>query len=472
MTLNLTKLTKYYRPAIYLAAVILLLTLVCTFLYWDFYHKKQDTIARLLPANTQLYLHLDYPSYLTSGSRQSKLLEYLFNDFGAILPADGQLRITDIKTNLDREIALVLTEQGQWLLIAKINDHKTLTEKLSGQAKMILINKKYLIVSPDAQTIKNLSQNKNQLTLADKLPWLKNYDSNFLKIYLQSRLAMNLAPSKQTKDLIQEYIKKNGLDRLYLSLDQNLNFFLQVNQNFAPGAKLLTSTLPANTLLTIATDNAWSFLEKTAAKLQTVSGKDWSRFLALNSPDQKNIDLNLSDLVSLLNRPLQLILTKGIKDEPDYLIVLPNITTTDQQKVEKIIQTLAAKQYPQKITRTLSDGTKVNELLSDPDLYRWTETKVGDKIIKTTGDQAGDWKIAYTVAGQNLIIATNHEDLAKLIREERNINLDQKCLLTPLANFYLTLDNWLNSGFLAKYKEIFTGLTANVNDNIAFGCLN
>jgi len=370
--------------------------LLLLFSIWQ--RNFSDTLIKYAPTDTDLYVHFSRPK-INSAEKIDQIINNIFIDLA--LPDYESL-------DIDREVAVLgrlQNNQIQYGLIIKTN-RPAKFKKLLTDAKL---NYRPLTF--------------NRFVVADQ-NWLETYQpdkNNFIRTNIAQRFhplsSINIYVSSQflatvTSDLNLNFVhlflknEHNDLAVSFKAKGDDLKMFaggilsvVRSADEFI--AQDLKPTIAGD--LVLATTDAHLLLNNWQNNLKNISADDYQQFIA------SQLNTNLNTYLSVDNRQLFLVALKNgpqsgwLFDDYDFYISLENLYS---EKVEEILKNIIANRYPIIKSVYLSDGTKVSELLPDPEQFSFVN-KNGLKYLYAPDNQ---FILIYKSEGNNTIIS-NSESL-------------------------------------------------------------
>ena len=162
----------------------------------------------------------------------------------------------------------------------------------------------------------------------------------------------------------------------------------------------------------------------------------------------------------------------------DFALLLPAADQTSSESLEQFWRILLAQKLPRPVVKTLPDGSRVTELLVQPESFTWQPVTLTDNITaRVLSEPRLDFSLAYIQTAGHLIISSSLDHLRSLMTDSgfSLIALEQRCGLknfSPLAVFNnqnqassTTIFNYLPQGIIALGPESNQALVGCLVDN-------
>ncbi|MBI5621462.1 hypothetical protein HY933_01170 [Candidatus Falkowbacteria bacterium] len=467
---------KILSPSRVIVALFVLLTLlifgVVGALYWHWNLTRRDTLTMLVPADAELYLHLDYMPSRLQGTAVEPLLTQILTAADQYFFTDSALSLPELLTTYsDREIGLLQDSGSRWLMIMKVKRAKELLPLLNGQKNFSLLSGQYLLVSPEPTAAALITAGREQsiTTLGDTVPWAHRADQTPIKLYLRADRLTRLTDDTRSQQLIQAYVDQHNLRQLSLSLTPELYFSLSADQPLDRLTALLMTRLPRDTILSVALPD----LQDSASRLIT----DWLQSDPATTEQSPTLWQNYEDsyrfswteIAPLLRRPAQLFIGRA-DARTVYALALRLEPQDDTKQLDTILTNIIARHFPTRVTATLPDGTPVTELLSQPENFRLDSRSINGRTLNIVANDTPVWELGYALDDQWLIIGNSINFLTELLKPENNLNLPSLCPAVGQPSLWLVPGQFLPATQLAPITGSNTAAILNTDNQTITGC--
>jgi len=463
-----------YKATIYIISVIIILLLLLAGVFYGSWHyNNQDSIAELVPADSPIYLHLDYNNYKLNNDKTEKFFNLFFKQIDDYFLPNSQLKFSQsLKNYLDREIALVLDKDNNWFLISRIKNSANLTEIISNKQNFSLLKGKYLIITKNPSSLKLIKKVKAKPSLSfNNLPWQKNYDKNIIKLFFRPKIISENLNNNLARAFWNDYISKKQISYFYFSANDNFNFILSSDGIFDDAQELIKQQLPINTVLAIAEKNLLSSSQEINKQLKQLDPVSYWQLVNTWQDYEENYHFNFQEIEPLLNHPVQIIVTQEANEPKKFTLIINQLEETNTKALEKIIKNITARHFPKKTKKELPDGTKVTELISDPENLYFEEIKIQDKKIKLIKNDQPLWELAYIFTDDELLISNSLSDLKALIREKNALDLGQECQIISNIDIFVRPFKLLPTDKTKPYQSFLNSIIFDINKEDIKGCL-
>ncbi len=391
-----------------------------------------DTLIDYAPDDTVFYIHFSRPK-INNAEKIDLILKNIFVDFG----------IKDYESlDINREVAVVGRLNGdevKYGLIIK-TDRPARTKKIllsSGLDFKVLSYNKFLIAtanwSNDYQInkdnfVKNeVSKRFHSLSTINIYAASEFFDNNDdLNLKMIYSLLKN-----ENNDLIVNF-KAHGHQ-----LKMNTGGISSVVSRYSPfKLKNLKESISGD--LVFASNDIYSLIQNWQDNLKTISSADYELFSV------SKIATSLNTYLFSDNHNILVVAQKNnnnsgwIFGDYDFYVSTGNIYTT---KIEEILKSIMAVQYPMTKSVYLSDGTRVSELVPDISSYSFLE-KNGLMYLYSPDEQ---FSFIYQSDGHN-------------IRVSNNENMINQNWSKPDANYLQFKTQILPDNSITRYFKMFESI--------------
>ncbi|MFA5358626.1 MAG: hypothetical protein WC310_02250 [Patescibacteria group bacterium] len=461
---------KLIRPR-HLATILFLLAIIIIFSGILFLaisrNRNGDNLAQFVPADAQIYIHLNYLPLEQSGTPAEKFFSIFFDDIDERMSGLPPFDISVVKNHIDREIGLYLNKDDNWYFVIKILKPKEIKNIISGQKTIIFAGSRYLIAPLDtsapAPTII-----KRQQSIVKNNRWLSAYDRGLLKIFLRPEILQKNLSFPIFSSLLQNYLKNNDIKAFYISADKNFNFNIKSSIDFGKGANLITKKLPPSTTFSIAAENFLNFSRLFSVQLQKFSPKEFLDLFSTWQAYEQTFRFSFPEIEKYLDNQTQIIITKE-DNKLFYTFIIKNKDKNSLETVNRILQNILAHQYPEKVKRSLPDKSIYTELVANPKRFDAKTEIIGKYELKYL--EAPKLKIIFGQIDDVLILSTSLDATKQLINGEKNINLTSFCQKIANPQMFFNFQETMANNFLARYREVFSISAFKMTDYGISGCL-
>ncbi len=434
MTIWQKRLLKFSFQVV---GVIIALLVIALFLYYHFYFKK-DNLLKYVPQNATVYGTLrlsdqikDKPVINNFLAKFKQNIDFppldfsLLNNFIAYNSAFALVPKSDGE-NIAFNYLLVfnLKEDSQLPAdyITALKNHHLYYEVLSLKP----LEKNILLISDSDKLLAEVKKIANQESpsLVNKVNVVLNLSkldiANFGKIYINIR-SLNELLSK-IKDVPTELLlfslNEEKTEQLFLGVKLNQdNLVLSDLPKDLPNQPLLMTELPKDLLFSLGFFNGQAKFNALYNRLKQVDAHYFAESDKSKQIVESIYDLDITkDLLPLFNNQAQLV-----KADSDYLLAVKLSGINDLNgklvKLEQIIRTYLAVNYPIEQQKRLPDNTYVTQIVKNPDIPGFIDEEFFGLNLRSLIFENEEFVYFYT---QDVLFLSNSSQRIKDLIENKN----------------------------------------------------
>ncbi|MFA6381976.1 MAG: hypothetical protein WCX08_01760 [Candidatus Buchananbacteria bacterium] len=406
------------------------------FIFWPARIFTADKLISLAPVDSILYLQAGNSFF----GQKNQISDLPIVGLASILQGnDNFVRLdfkNDLLNNSNQAALIVLADYNSDLSAAKKLDYiflfdfknESLIKSVLPKLKdYLVIDKNVLAIATDKLALAKIQavKDKKTFSLLNRIdqskvkPGLLNLylDSANLKFYLATEpTVLNTIFTRfVNQDIYLALKSENDLWRFKMSSE--ILYSLKASRQ-----KYLVEYLPKDFSLFVSGINLFDAFQQWGKADSNVV----AYFKQLGESVKNIYHLNFNELAEeLLNQPADLVILKNKNSflGQDFILILSPPADSQISGLQNLVKIMLAQKRPKSSSYKLPDGSKVIELMADPEVWQWQKENLNDApAINYLREPALNFEIGYAAFSDKIIISNSMEAL-KSFMANQDINL-------------------------------------------------
>lgn len=415
---------KKSKPWVALAGVfvILIILLLAGGLYFWWQYNISDYLIKLAPVDSVLYIQARDSFWPW---QNTKISDLPFNNFyqwaEETIFSDLDFQKDLLANSSQAALVAMLREDNNldWAFIFKLRNTRSINLVLEKLPNHQMLAKNILVVAtsqPALEKIKEVATG-SIFSLATQID-SKKKEKELMNLYLSAKNLKTYL--NQNQDWLNKIFSQLIKADIYLSLakkDSQWQFKIKSDSfdSFSV-AEPLVEYLPADFSIFISSINLKEIFEEWGEADYNIAESFEQTAESLKIIYE--LDLKNS-VVTFLDQGADLVIFKQSEDKIlgfDYILLLPQVEEEQINNLRDLVKVVLAQKLPKQVDHVLPDGSKVVELLAQPEVWQWEEESLGENLeVNYLNEPALNFEISYLIKDKKIIISSSKQLLSDFI---------------------------------------------------------